>query len=196
MITNLSIRRRSRRSLVLLSSIFLPLSLLSGSGGSSFAFQPVNAAPLINIGGVTINIPITVIIPITLNAQNAQVCLSAASSGPQTCQQVILNPSQNTFNPVNVDLTLPTPVFTSLSTTTTTASPSTTTAAGPPTGPSAATPLASNPTNNAPATPTQNVPNNGPSQNIPSNPSSKEPTNPGSSSNSGSGTAGGSSSSK
>jgi hypothetical protein len=49
-------------------------------------------AQLISVDDTTLNIPITVIIPITLQIQNAQICASVASSGDQTCQQIVINP--------------------------------------------------------------------------------------------------------
>ena len=186
-------RRKQEVKPLTLLSICLPLLVLFGSasGSSSFIFQSVKADPLVSIGGVNINIPITVIVPITINAQNAQVCASVASSGSQTCQQVVVNPTQNAFTPISVDLSLPTPVFTSLSSTSsiptpmssttanpsTAASPSTTTATGTPL--KSNTPLTNSPTSNVPTTPTQNVPSNGHTQNVPTNPTSKVPTNPG-----------------
>jgi hypothetical protein len=66
------------------------------------------------IENITLNV--TVIIPITLVAQNAQICISLASSGDQTCQQIILDPTQMTFTPVDVDLTQQVPVVTTGST--------------------------------------------------------------------------------
>lgn len=201
-------RRKQKVKPLTLLSICLPLLVLFGSAsGSSSIFQSVNADPLVSIGGVTINIPITVIVPITINAQNAQVCASVASSGSQTCQQVVVNPTQNAFTPISVDLSLPTPVFASLSSTSSVstpmssttanpsnaASPSTTTSAGTPL--TSNTPLTSSPTTNVPATPTQNVPSNGHTQNVPTNPTSKVPTNPGQSSSSRSGSSGSSSNS-
>jgi hypothetical protein len=61
-------------------------------------------AQLISVDDTTINIPITVIIPITLQIQNAQICASVASSGDQTCQQIVLNPEQTGYTPVDIDL--------------------------------------------------------------------------------------------
>jgi hypothetical protein len=94
-------------------------------------------AQLISVEDTTINIPITVIIPINLNIQNAQICASVASSGPQTCQQIILNPQQTSFSPVDVNLAQPTPTITTQPTPTATAAPTpstpTTPAATPPT---------------------------------------------------------------
>ena len=73
-------------------------------------------AQLISVNNTTLNIPITVIVPITLEIQNAQICASVASSGGQSCQQIVLNPTQSAFTPVNVDLSNPTtPTITTLS---------------------------------------------------------------------------------
>lgn len=63
------------------------------------------------IQNITLNV--TVIIPITVVAQNAQICISLASSGDQTCQQIILDPTQTTLTPINVDLTEQVPLITS-----------------------------------------------------------------------------------
>ena len=63
------------------------------------------------IENITLNV--TVIIPITVVAQNAQICISLASSGDQTCQQLNLDPTQTAFTPVDVDLTEGVPVITS-----------------------------------------------------------------------------------
>jgi hypothetical protein len=52
-------------------------------------------AQLISVEDTTVNIPITVIVPIDLNIQNAQICASVASSGDQSCTQVVLNPEQH-----------------------------------------------------------------------------------------------------
>jgi hypothetical protein len=52
----------------------------------------------------TLNVPISVFVPININIQNAQICASILSSGSQTCQQIILNPTQTDYNPVGVDL--------------------------------------------------------------------------------------------
>ena len=61
-------------------------------------------AQLLSVNNTTLNIPITVIVPITLEIQNAQICATVASSGGQSCQQIVLNPTQSAFTPVNVDL--------------------------------------------------------------------------------------------
>ena len=75
-------------------------------------------AQFISVNNTTLNIPITVIVPITLEIQNAQICASVASSGGQTCQQIVLNPTQTAYTPVNVDLSNPaTPTVTTQPTT-------------------------------------------------------------------------------
>jgi hypothetical protein len=84
-----------------------------------FAVQDADAQ-LISVEDTTINIPITVIIPINLNIQNAQICASVASSGSQTCQQIVLNPVQMLYSPVDVNLAQPTPAVTMQATPTTT----------------------------------------------------------------------------
>ena len=61
-------------------------------------------AQLITIDDTTLNIPITVIVPITLQIQNAQVCATVASSGDQTCNQIVMNPTQTAYTPVDIDL--------------------------------------------------------------------------------------------
>jgi trimeric autotransporter adhesin len=72
-------------------------------------------AQLLSVNNTTLNIPITVIVPITLEIQNAQICATVASSGGQSCQQIVLNPTQSAFTPVNVDLSNPTtPTVTTL----------------------------------------------------------------------------------
>lgn len=68
----------------------------------SYPVMNANAKKVI-IENITLNV--TVIIPITVVAQNAQICISLASSGDQTCQQIILDPTQTTLTPINVDLT-------------------------------------------------------------------------------------------
>jgi hypothetical protein len=78
---------------------------------SAFTVQYANAQ-LIGIEDTTINIPITVIVPIDLNIQNAQVCASVLSGGEQSCTQVVLNPTQTSYTDVNVDLSSSTPTLT------------------------------------------------------------------------------------
>ena len=70
---------------------------------SAFTVQYAEAQ-LIGIEDTTVNIPVTVIVPIDLNIQNAQVCASVLSSGSQTCNQVVLNPEQTSYTNVDVDL--------------------------------------------------------------------------------------------
>src|SRR5215207_1453438 len=64
----------------------------------------------INVQNTVVTAPLTVIVPITVDAQNAQICVSAASSGDQSCTQVIIDPEQNSYEAVTVDLSDPTSV--------------------------------------------------------------------------------------
>jgi hypothetical protein len=61
----------------------------------------------INVQNTVITAPLTVIVPITVDVQNAQICVLAVSSGDQSCSQAILNPEQNSYEAVNVDLSDP-----------------------------------------------------------------------------------------
>jgi hypothetical protein len=71
----------------------------------------VDAQPeSINVQNTVVTAPLTVVVPITVDAQNAQICVSAASSGDQSCTQMIFNPEQNSYEAVNVDLSDPTSV--------------------------------------------------------------------------------------
>src|SRR5918999_4447079 len=63
---------------------------------SSFTMQQADAQ-LIGIEDTTINIPVTVIVPIDINIQNAQICASVLSGGSQSCTQLVLNPTQTSF---------------------------------------------------------------------------------------------------
>jgi hypothetical protein len=85
---------------------FNPYADLSRQVNSIVDWIPMQTAnaQLISIDDTTLNIPITVIIPITLQIQNAQVCASVASSGDQTCQQIVLQPTQTSYTPVDIDL--------------------------------------------------------------------------------------------
>src|SRR5918994_844996 len=78
---------------------------------SAFTLQYANAQ-LISIEDTTVNIPVTVIVPIDLNIQNAQVCASVLSGGSQSCTQVVLNPEQTSYTNVDVDLSTATPTLT------------------------------------------------------------------------------------
>jgi hypothetical protein len=78
---------------------------------SLFTMQHADAQ-LISVEDTTVNIPITVIVPIDLNIQNAQICASVASSGDQSCTQVVLNPEQTSYTDVDVDLSTATPTLT------------------------------------------------------------------------------------
>lgn len=87
----------------------LPLSLVSVfSFFVSVSSPNVDAQPeSINIQNTVVTAPLTVVVPITVDAQNAQICVSAASSGDQSCTQMIFNPEQNSYEAVNVDLSDP-----------------------------------------------------------------------------------------
>jgi hypothetical protein len=92
---------------------------------SLFTMQHADAQ-LISVEDTTVNIPITVIVPIDLNIQNAQICASVASSGDQSCTQVVLNPEQTSYTDVDVDLSSATPTLTTAEQESTTAALSTT----------------------------------------------------------------------
>jgi hypothetical protein len=61
----------------------------------------------INVQNTLITAPLTVVVPITADVQNAQVCVSAASRGDQSCTQVFVSPEQNSYEAVHVDLSDP-----------------------------------------------------------------------------------------
>jgi len=121
-------------------------------------------AQLIGIEDTTINIPVTVIVPIDLNIQNAQVCASVLSGGDQSCTQVVLNPEQTSYTDVNVDLSSATPTLTTAeqepTTALTTAKPMTTASPAPTTEPTSPTTTT---TETAPTTTTETAPTEEPS---------------------------------
>ncbi len=102
-----------------------PFSSPSSSSSPTITAPPTTSSPpatmtaggansLIGGGGIEDNaaimIPITVIAPITADIQNAQLCAQLLSSGVQSCSQVMLNPQETSYSPVNVDMTTsPTP---------------------------------------------------------------------------------------
>jgi len=97
--------------------VFLPIitaaTLLTTAIFTTSAFTVQYAdAQVIGIEDTTVNIPITLIVPIDLSIQNAQVCTSVLSTGSQTCNQVVLNPEQTSYTNVNVDLSPATPTLT------------------------------------------------------------------------------------
>src|SRR5918997_4581120 len=87
----------------------LSLSLVSMFSFIAIISLPnVEAQPeSINVQNTIITAPLTVVVPITADVQYAQICVSAASSGDQSCTQAILNPEQNSYEAVNVDLSDP-----------------------------------------------------------------------------------------
>ncbi len=96
-------------------SAFNPESNILSSIGFLGQSQVANGQ-LISVNNTTLNIAITVIVPITVEIQNAQICATVASSGAQTCQQIVLNPTQTAYTPVNVDLSGTTPAITTAET--------------------------------------------------------------------------------
>jgi hypothetical protein len=74
---------------------------------------------LIHIEDTNVFIPVTVIVPLTVQIQNAQVCASVLSSGEMNCTQAVLNPSQTSYTVVDVDVSSATPEFSSQPTTAT-----------------------------------------------------------------------------
>src|ERR671915_110023 len=68
----------------------------------------IKAQPdLINVQNTLITAPLTVVVPITANVQNAQVCVSAASGGDQSCTQVIVSPKKNFYEAAPFNLSDP-----------------------------------------------------------------------------------------
>lgn len=74
---------------------------------------------LIHIEDTNVFIPVTVIVPLTVQIQNAQVCASVLSSGEMNCTQAVLNPSQTSYTNVDVDVSSATPELSSEPTTAT-----------------------------------------------------------------------------
>jgi hypothetical protein len=58
-------------------------------------------------------IPITVIVAITGDVQNAQICISAGTRNDQLCTQLFINPEQTSYTPISTDLTTETPTVSS-----------------------------------------------------------------------------------
>jgi hypothetical protein len=91
--------------------LHIPLLLMLSIVLVSISYPVMSAdAKKVIVQNITLNV--TVIIPITVVAQNAQICISLASSGNQTCQQIVLDPTQTSYTAVDVDLTEPEPVIT------------------------------------------------------------------------------------
>jgi len=74
---------------------------------------------LIHIEDTNVFIPVTVIVPLTVQIQNAQVCASVLSSGEMNCTQAVLNPSQTSYTNVDVDVSSAIPELSSEPTTAT-----------------------------------------------------------------------------
>jgi hypothetical protein len=77
------------------------------------AIQAIDAQPeSISVQNTIITAPVTILVPITADVQNAQICLSIASSGGQSCTQVVVDPVENSYDPVSADLSSETPTLT------------------------------------------------------------------------------------
>jgi hypothetical protein len=79
-------------------------TITPGSQRPDVASTNAHQPPVINIQNTVVTQPLTVVIPIETDAQNAQICVTILSSGSQSCQQVALDPEQGSYTPVNVDL--------------------------------------------------------------------------------------------
>lgn len=77
------------------------------------AIQAIDAQPeSISVQNTIVIAPLTIVVPITADVQNAQICVSIASSGDQSCTQVVVDPEENSYDPVNVDLSSEIPTLT------------------------------------------------------------------------------------
>jgi hypothetical protein len=94
-------------------------TITPGSQRPDVASTNAHQPPVINIQNTVVTQPLTVVIPIETDAQNAQICVTILPSGSQSCQQVALDPEQGSYTPVNVDLSQPTPIITRQETTAT-----------------------------------------------------------------------------
>src|SRR5919107_973194 len=83
------------------SKTIAPGSERTDDAASTNAHQP----PVINIKNTVVTQPLTVMIPIETDAQTTQICVTIISSGSQSCTQLIVNPEQTAYTPVNADLT-------------------------------------------------------------------------------------------
>jgi hypothetical protein len=90
---------------------------ISTSGFTPAALAPVSlledSGSLISIDDTTVTIPITVIIPLTVQIQDAQICASVLSSGDVSCTQLVMDPDQTSYTFVDVDLTTDSPTLSS-----------------------------------------------------------------------------------
>src|ERR687891_298130 len=67
-----------------------------------FIFSPnVEGQPeSINVQNTVVTAPLTVVVPITADVQNAQICVSASPGGNKSCTKAILNPEKNSYEAV------------------------------------------------------------------------------------------------
>src|SRR5918994_3187779 len=106
-----------------LMTVFISLSVTISFSLIS-AIQAIDAQPeSISVQNTIITAPLTILVPITADVQNAQICVTILSSGSQSCQQVVLNPETGSYTPVTVDLSQPTPTITPEETIQTASSP-------------------------------------------------------------------------
>src|SRR5215207_2204884 len=98
-------------------------TITPGSQRPDVASTTAPQPPVINTQNTVVTQPLTLIIPIETDAQNAQICVTILSSGSQSCQQVVLNPETGSYTPVTVDLSQPTPTITPEETIQTASSP-------------------------------------------------------------------------
>src|ERR687892_2832411 len=99
------VEKMGRNMLALEVTVLSSLAILASSPIIDYYYSVYAQSP----GDTTV--PITVSIPINIQAQNAQICASILSSGSQTCQQIIINPRQTSYQPVNIDLVQPIPAI-------------------------------------------------------------------------------------
>src|SRR5918994_242367 len=110
------VEKMGRNMLALVVTVLSSLAILASSPIIDYYYSVYAQSPGDTTVPITVSIPITiqamtVSLPINIQAQNAQLCISIASSGSQTCQQIVISPSQTTYQPVSVDFTQPTPTF-------------------------------------------------------------------------------------
>jgi hypothetical protein len=89
-------------------SVAISFSLISAIQDIDTDAQPES----ISVQDTIITAPLTILVPITADIQNAQICVSIASSGGQSCNQVVVDPVENSYEPVNADLSSETPTLT------------------------------------------------------------------------------------
>ena len=131
-----------------LMTVFISLSVTISFSLIS-AIHAIDAQPeSISVQNTIITAPLTILVPITADVQNAQICLSIASSGGQSCTQVVVDPVENSYDPVSADLSSETSTLTTAE-----QEPTATT-----TAPTTTEPTTTEPTTTAPTTTTEPTP--------------------------------------